>query len=358
MSHVLSRQPAGVLPDGRGIEYITLSSPAGIRARVVTLGAALQALHVPDREGRSADIVLGYADPLDYRINAPYFGVTVGRYANRIAGARFTIDGRAHQLTANDGPHALHGGQKGLGRSLWTVQAASDGPCAAVRLACVSPAGEDGFPGELSVEVSYELCRGDLWIRHRARTDAATVVNLSNHSYFNLAGEQAGNDVYDHTLELPAAHFLPVDASLIPTGEMREVAGTPFDFRGGMRIGQQIRCASERQILRGRGYDHSWIDGIAPRAEARLMARLRHEGSGRTLEVFSNQPAVQVYTGNFLDGTVVGKSGLAYRQGDGIALEPQLLPDTPNRSEFGSARLDPGGSYAHDMLLRLTVPGA
>jgi aldose 1-epimerase len=358
MTHVLSRQPAAVLEDGRGIEAVTLSSPEGVRARILTLGATLQSLHAPDRSGRSSDLVLGFSSPLDYLVNRPNFGVTVGRYANRIAGARFTLDGRVHELTANDGPHALHGGQKGLGRALWTLVAATSGASAAARLSYLSPAGEDGFPGELMVEVTYELRDRELSIRHRARCSAPTVVNLTNHSYFNLAGTEAWGNVYAHTLMLPAEEFLPVDASLIPTGELRAVGGTAFDFRVEKPIGRHIRCGSERQILLGRGYDHSWVIDRTPVAVPRLVARLSHEPSGRVLEVLSTQPAVQVYTGNFLDGSLMGKDGLAYRQGDGVAFEPQMFPDTPNRPEFGSARLDPGTLYSHDMLLRLSVRAA
>lgn len=354
MTHQLSHRPAGMLEDGRGIEVITLSSPSGICARVLTLGAALQALYAPDRQGRSADIVLGFASPLEYAINRHYFGVTVGRYANRIAGSRFALDGRVCELTANDGPHALHGGRHGLGRELWTLDAGGSGPSAAARLSCVSPDGADGFPGRLHVEVTYELRDHELAIRHRAHCDAPTVLSLTNHSYFNLAGEHAGTDILGHELMIPANEFLPVDATLIPTGEFRPVAESAFDFRAPKPIGRDIRCGTERQIQLGRGYDHSWVISRAPVPTPRLVARLSDPQSGRCLEVLSTQPAVQVYTGNFLDGGTVGKSGRSYRQSDGVALEPQLFPDTPNRPEFGSARLAPGAEYRHDMILRMS----
>jgi aldose 1-epimerase len=348
---VLERTEFGRTADGRAVEAITLSNARGMRVRVLTYGATIQLLDVPDRHGQVADVVLGYADLAGYLSGTAYFGSTVGRYANRIAAARFTLGGEEHRLGANDGPHHLHGGEAGFNARLWDVEVAESGEVGRLVLAYRSPDGEEGYPGALEVRATFTLgSANELAIDYEARADQATIVNLTGHSYFNLAGEGAST-ILDHVLTIPADACTPSDAALIPTGELRPVDGTPFDFRQPRRIGERIRLADE-QLLNGRGYDHNWVLAREPSPQPRLAARLEEPVSGRVLEVWSNQPGLQFYSGNFLDGSDIGKTGRAYRQGDGLCLEPQLFPDTPNRPEFGSTRLDAGDTYRHRILYR------
>ncbi len=343
----------GTLPDGRAVEAVTLANGRGMRVRVIAYGATLQSLSVPDRDGRVADVALGHAAVEGYLAGSEYFGATVGRVANRIAGGRFTLDGRTYQVPANDGPNSLHGGAAGFDRALWEVIEAGGG---AVRLRHVSPDGDQGFPGTLTVEASYAIGRDNvLTIDYRATTDRPTVVNISNHAYWNLAGEGSAGGSMGHLLTIPADHFTPTDAASMPTGEFHPVEGTPFDFRRPMAVGARVRDASDRQIRFGRGYDHNWVVDRAPAPAPRLLARLEEPVSGRVLELRSNQPGLQFYSGNFLDGSVAGKSGRLYRQGDGVALEPQMFPDTANRPEFGSVRLDPGETYRNLIELRFSA---
>lgn len=347
------RSSFGKLPDGSPVEAVTLTSPSGVRARVMTYGATLQSLEVPDRTGGRADIVLGYDTAADYAEHPNYFGATIGRFANRIGGGAFVLDGRRHALSVNDQRNSLHGGAEGFDKRLWRIVAVESGRVASVRLGLRSVDGDQGYPGNLDVEVSYTLDdAGSLAITHRARTDAPTVVNLTNHSLFNLAGEGGSTDVLAGTLTIPAARFTPVNPALIPTGELKAVAGTPFDFRSPRRIGEGIRDGRDPQIVAGRGIDHNYALDAGPTREPKLAARLADASSGRVMEVWSTEPGLQVYTGNFLAGTVIGKRGHVYRMGDGIALEPQRFPDMPNQPAFGSARLDPGQSYEHRMVLR------
>jgi aldose 1-epimerase len=351
----------GVLADGTRIEAVELSNGRGVSVRVITLGAAVQALTVPDRHGRAADIVLGHASAQEYLTKPQYFGVTVGRYANRIAGGRFSLDGRSFQLETNDGPNHLHGGHAGLDKVVWQIDRIGSSPAkspTSVVLSHVSPDGQGGYPGTLTVHAIYSLNdHNELSIEYRATTDRPTIVNITNHCYFNLAGEAAHSDVMSHRLTLSAAEFTPVDATLIPTGERRAVAGTPFDFRRATAIGERIRDASDEQIRIGRGYDHNFIiDGEA--GKLRLAARLHDPQSGRVLELLQTAPGLQFYSGNFLDGTSAGKGGRVYRQGDGLCLEPQVFPDAPNRPQFPAARLNPGEVYVNTMIYRFTVSGS
>ena len=346
----------GALKDGTPIEAVRLSNAHGIRATVMTYGATLQSLQMPDRKGKVADIALGYDRVEDYEAHPNYFGATIGRYANRIGGARFTLDGREYAVSRNDQANTLHGGAQGFDKKVWKIVEVTSGPRASVRLALTSPDGDQGYPGKLEVQVVYSLDDADsLDIEHVATSDAPTVVNLTNHAIFNMAGEGAERDVLSQTLQVPAARYTPVDAGLIPTGELRPVAGTPFDFRKSRRIGAGIRDGRDAQIVAGRGIDHNYVLDAGATREMKIVASLADAASGRVLEVWSTEPGLQVYTGNFLAGTVVGKQGHLYRMGDGIALEPQRFPNTPNEPRFGTARLAPGETYRHHMAFRLKV---
>ena len=351
------RAPFGILPDGTPVEAVTLTGANGVSARIMTLGATLQALNAPDRSGRAADVTLGYDGVRSYVEHPNYWGQTIGRYANRIGGGRFTLDGKAYQLSLNDKTNSLHGGKVGFDKRVWQIVEVSDnGGLAKVVLRLVSPAGDQGYPGKLIVTTTYALDdRGSLTIDMDATTDAPTIVNLTNHALFNLAGEGAPGGVLGHRLTVPAHHYTPVDAALIPTGARKAVAGTPFDFTAGRVLDEVVRDGRDPQIVIGRGIDHNFVLDAGKTAEPKLAARLEDPVSGRVLEVLTDQPGIQVYTGNFLDGTLVGKGGHVYRMGDGIALEPQLFPDTPNKPAFGSARVDPGKPYHHRMIYRLSI---
>lgn len=339
----------GALADGTKIESVTLTNDKGMSARIITLGATLQALIVPDKNGRREDVTLGYDKAQDYLTRPNYFGVSVGRYANRIGKARFSLDGKTYALAANDGPNSLHGGPKGFDKRIWTIENTASGPEARVTLSYVSPDGEEGFPGQLRATVTYTLNeQNELRIDYGATTSKPTVVNLTNHAYFNLSGN-AARDVMGHLVTLKAERFTPVDPTLIPTGERRPVAGTPFDFRKPTAIGARIRDARNAQIRIGRGYDHNFIvDGKS--GDMRTAAIVEDPVSGRVMEVRATAPGIQFYTGNFMDGTYFGKNNRAYRQGDALCLEPGTFPDAPNRPDFPSARLDPGKAYINSMI--------
>jgi aldose 1-epimerase len=351
----VSRSTFGTMPDGRRIEAVTLSNGQGFTARVITLGASLQSLTLPDRHGNYADVVLAYPKLQDYLDKPQYFGATVGRFANRIAKGQFSIDSKSYQLTLNDGPNSLHGGIKGFDKVAWTIIRLTQSPQPSVTMQYVSPDGDQGYPGRLKVTATYTLKGSDeLSIDYSATTDKPTIVNISNHTYWNLNGEGSGS-VLDEILTIPANFFTPVDATLIPTGEFRSVAGTDYDFRRGKPIGRDIRDGKEPQLLRGRGYDMNWVISRKPAAAMRIVAKVEDPHSGRVLTLLSEQPGLQFYSGNFLDGTSVGKSGRVYRQGDAFVLEPQLFPDTPNHPTFGSALLNPGQTYHNHILYRFSV---
>lgn len=351
------REPFGTLPDGAVVEAVTLSGAHGVSARIISFGATLQAFKAPDRHGRVADIELGYDDLSGYVQHPNYFGATVGRYANRIAGGRFVLDGRAYQLTLNDKTNSLHGGSRGFDRQLWRIVSVKQGAAgASVTLALTSPAGDQGYPGTLQATATYSLDdKGALTIDYDASTDAPTIVNMTNHAIFNLAGEGAPAGVLGHRLTIPASRYTPIDAALVPTGELRPVAGTVFDFTQGRVLADGVRDGRDPQIVIGRGYDHNFVLDAGQTAELKLAARLEDPASGRVLEVLSNEPGLQVYSGNFLDGTRVGKAGHLYRMGDGIALEPQKFPNAPNTPAFGSARVDPGRPYHNRMIYRVST---
>lgn len=324
----------------------------GLSASVLAYGATLQTLRVPDAGGRIADVVLGY-DRTDAGRPAPgYLGATVGRYGNRIAGGRFTLDGRAYALACNDGPNTLHGGCRGFDMSLWQKMAQGDD---FVDLRLVSPDGEEGFPGTLTLDITYRLVDGGLHLDYRATTDAPTVLNVTSHAYFNLAGEASGESVTAHRLEMIGGHYLPVDATLIPTGEIADVAGTPFDFRRPRAIGEALARRDDRQIAIGGGIDHCYcLPGGVTKAP-RLAARLTDPRSGRRMEVLTTEPGVQVYTANFFNGGEFSKSGLAYLKHQGICFECQHYPDSPNRPAFPSTRLAPGEIWRQTTIYRFSA---
>ncbi|MEA3002557.1 MAG: aldose 1-epimerase [Sphingomonadales bacterium] len=352
----VARAPFGKLPDGRAVEAITLANRHGMSARIITYGASIQSVIVPDRSGRPADVALGYPTIDDYVAKPQYFGSTVGRVANRIAGGRFTLDGHAYQVPVNNGPNSLHGGTKGFDKLLWQVAGTKERPTASVTLRLVSPDGDMGYPGTVTVTATYALDeRNQLSVEYKAITDRTTLVNLSNHAYWNLAGEGSAEGAMGHLLTIPADAYTPTDATAIPTGELRPVAGTAFDFRRPTAVGARVRDAADAQIVYGRGYDHNWAVARTLSSTPRLLARVEEPKSGRVMEVLSNQPGIQFYSGNFLDGTTSGKAGRLYRQGDAIVLEPQMFPDTPNRPEFGSVRLEPGQTYRNVIIWRFSA---
>jgi len=351
------REPFGTLKDGTVIEAVTLTGSNGVSARIISFGATLQTLKAPDRKGRVADIELGSDDLSGYVDHPSYFGSTIGRYANRIAGGRFALDGKTYQLPLNDKTNSLHGGTKGFDKLAWRIVSVKQGAeGASVTLSLTSPAGDQGYPGTVQATVTYALDdTGSLTIDFDATSDAPTVVNMTNHAIFNLAGEGAADGVLGHRLTIPASRYTPVDAALIPTGELKPVAGTVFDFTRGRVLADGIRDGRDPQIVMGRGYDHNFALDAGLTREPKLAARLEDPASGRVLEVLTTEPGLQVYTGNFLDGTLAGKGGRLYRMGDGIALEPQKFPNAPNQPSFVSARVAPGQPYHHRMIYRVST---
>jgi len=353
-----TRASFGHTADGQNVEIVTLTNSHGMRARVMTYGAALQSLLVPDRNGKLADVVIGYDTLQDYVDRRQYFGATVGRYANRIAHGKFTLDGKTYSLTLNDGANSLHGGSKGFDMQVWKILDVKSGPTPSVTMEYVSPDGDQGYPGTLTVKATYSLSDDNqLKIGYSATTDKPTIVNLSNHTYWNLAGEGAGS-VMDQELMIPGDAITPVsDAAAIPTGSFAPVAGTPYDFRKAKPIGRDIRDGRSQQLLFGHGYDMNWVIS-RKEVEPRVVARVEDPHSGRVMTLWSGKPGLQFYSGNFLDGTTVGKDHHIYRQGDAFVLEPQLFPDTPNHPDFGSARLAPGETYRNIIVYRFGIDAA
>ncbi len=349
------RAPFGALADGTAIEAITLSNSHGVSATVLTYGATLQSLKMPDRTGVVADVVLGHPDIAGYEKGGAFFGATVGRFANRIAKGSFSLDGTRYTLPSVNGRVAnLHGGIRGFDRMVWRVESLSDGPTTSVTFGLVSPDGDQGFPGTLTVRATYALDEQDrLTITYRATTDKPTIVNLTNHSYFSMAGEDRGR-ASDNVLTVFADGYTPVGPDLIPTGEIVPVAGTAFDFRTPRTVDARVRDAGDPQIRLARGYDHNFVLRGTPGA-IHPAARLSDPVSGRTLEMSTDAPGLQVYSGNALNGAIIGKAGRAYRQGDGIALEAENFPDAANQPAFPSARLDPGRAYRNVIVLKLSA---
>lgn len=345
--------PFGHLPDGRAVSRFTLRNAAGMEARITNYGGIVTSLRVPDREGKFDDVVLGF-DTLDaYLAGHPYFGCIVGRYANRIAAGRFELDGKSYRLATNNAPNHLHGGERGFDKHLWEASPLEEADRVGLRLRLTSADGDEGYPGTLRVTVTYWLDdENELRVEFEAETDAPTHVNLTQHSYFNLNGEGVG-DVLDHELLLHASRFTPVDENLIPTGALAEVAGTPLDFRAPQSIGARI-ASDHVQMARGGGYDHNFVvdrdgPGWAP------AATVHAPKTGRVMQVRTTQPGIQLYTGNFLDGTLQGKRGAPYLHRGGFCLETQHFPDSPNQPEFPSTVLRPGETYRHAAAYTFSV---
>jgi aldose 1-epimerase len=345
----ITREAFGSLPDGTPVDIYTLKNKSGLEARIMSYGAALVSLKLPDRAGALADVNLGF-DSLEGYLGAhPYFGVIVGRYANRIAKARFAIDGVEYRLAANNNDNALHGGLKGFDKVVWGAEPIPTAAGSGLRLSYISKDGEEGFPGNLAVKVVYTLTEAnELRIDYEARTDKKTPINLSNHAYWNLRGEGNG-DIRGHVLQLEADRITAVDSpvNLIPTGEIVPVAGTPFDFTSPRAIGERIARVEG-------GYDHNFILRSGGGALA-LAARVEEPESGRILEIWTDQPAIQFYTGNFLDGSVIGKGGKAYRKHYGFCLETQHFPDSPNHPDFPSTIVEPGQVYRTTTVHRFSA---
>ena len=344
-------EPFGRTPDGREVTACTLRNAPGTEVRVLTYGCVITSLRVPDRSGALADVVLGYDTLEGYLKLNPYFGAVVGRCANRVAGGQFTLRGRTYQLPVNDGPNHLHGGPGGFDKLLWAATPSRD--TAAVGLFRTSPDGEEGYPGNLSTTITYTLTDADqLLVHYHATTDQPTPVNLTQHSYFNLAGEGAG-DVLGHELTIHAERYTPVNATQIPTGELAGVEGTPFDFRTPIRIGARIHDP-HGQLLVGDGYDQNFVLnrtglGLQP------AARVTEPRSGRVLDVATTQPGMQFYSANRLDGSIVGKRGHVYGRRSGFCLETQHFPDSPNHPAFPSVILNPGDEYSHTTVFTFSV---
>ena len=350
-------RPYGQLPDGRAVFEYTLDNGRGLLLRAINLGGIVTELLCPDRDGQSANVVLGFSALDDYVERNPNFGTLVGRYGNRIAGGRFTLDGEPYRLALNDGAsdgaNALHGGPGGFGKRWWAIEPLpmqADGSVA-LELSLRSDDGDEHYPGRLDVTVRYTLTPANEWrIDYRATTSRTTVVNLTHHGYYNLAG---GGSALDHSLSLNASLFLPVDAQLIPI-EIAEVDGTPFDFRQPTRIVERIR-GGDPQLMAARGYDHCFAldrggsKGLVP------AARLADPVSGRVMDIATTEPGIQFYSGNFLDGRLLGANGQAYRQGDGVCLETQHFPDSPNRPEFPSTVLRPGETFQSTTVHRFSI---
>jgi aldose 1-epimerase len=346
----VTSQPFGKLPDGTPVEIYTLAD-GQYEARIATYGGVVVSLKAPDRKGKPADVVLGFDDVDGYvaNFNGPsdaFFGALIGRYANRIAHGSFTLDGQKYSLPLNNGENTLHGGPHGFNNQVWKAKPIADG----VELTYLSKDGEAGFPGSLTATVRYSLVKGNLRIEYSATTDKNTVVNLTNHSYFNLAGE---GDILKQELTLHASRFTPVDAGLIPTGELKSVESTPFDFRKGTAVGARIN-ANDEQLRLGRGYDHNWVldSGGGKLTEA---AEVYDPGSGRVLKVLTDQPGIQFYSGNFLDGSVKGKGGKPYELRSALCLETQHFPDSPNHPAFPTTKLKPGDRYHTVTIYRFST---
>ncbi len=344
----------GTTQDGAQIEQFTMTNAHGLVVKFISYGGVITEIDTPDRRGRRDNIVLGFNSLHDYETKGKtiYFGALVGRYANRVGEARFSLDGQEHKLAANDGPNSLHGGTRGFDKAAWKVTPLDEGEHVGATLTYVSKDGEEGYPGALTVNVTYTLTDSDeLLIRYAATTDKDTVLNLTNHSYWNLAGNGSGS-VADQLLQVDADHYTPVGSTLIPTGELAPVAGTPLDFRQATPLGARLRSSFDQMVL-ARGYDHNFVlNGPRGGTEPGFAARAYDPRSGRVLEVLTTQPGLQVYTGNFLDGTVVGSSGGTYRQTDAFALETQHFPDSPNKPQFPTTQLRPGRTFSSTTVFR------
>jgi len=338
---------------GNSVEVYTLTNAHGLEVRATNYGGIIVSLRVPDKHGRLDDVVLGFDKLQGYLDNKPYFGAIIGRYANRIAAARFTLDGVRYSLAANNGPNSLHGGNQGFDKAIWKAEPFENSKGVGLTFNYTSKDGEEGYPGNLHVKVTYTLDNQDeLTFDYEATTDKATPVNLTQHTYFNLAGEGRG-DILGHELRLNADRFTPVDKTLIPTGELRAVKNTPLDFTKPATMGARIN-ESDEQLTLAHGYDHNFVIRRSGTG-LELAAHVHEPGTGRVLEVYTTEPGVQFYTGNFLDGTITGKQGHVYKQHFGFALETQHFPDSPNHPEFPSTILKPGQVYRSQTIYKFSV---
>jgi aldose 1-epimerase len=340
----MQKRDFGKTEDGQQIDLYTLTNKNGMEVAITNFGGTVVSLKVPDKDGKFADIVLGYDDVSGYESGKAFLGATVGRYANRIAGGKFVLDGTTYTLPTNDGPNTLHGGLKGFSKRVWTAKDVSGPSGQALQLTYLSKDGEEGFPGSLSAKVVFTLTNtNQLKIDYSATTDKDTVINLTNHSYFNLSGQGEG-DILGHELTLHASRFTPVDATLIPTGDLRSVKGTPFDFTKSTPIGARIEQDDE-QLKLGKGYDHNWVLDGGGAGILHLAAQAYDPKSGRILDVLTTEPGIQFYTGNFLDGTIHGKDGKVYNHRYAFCLETQHFPDSPNHPKFPTTELKSGQRY-------------
>lgn len=343
----------GKLPDGREVHQYTLSNGAGMTAQIINYGATITSLTVPDRNGKVADVVLGY-DTIDGYVNGTaYLGAIVGRYGNRIGKGQFQLDGKQYQLAVNDGENHLHGGKTGFNKVLWEAILPDSSSQSSVQLRYVSRDGEEGYPGTVTLKVTYTLTdKNELRVDYEGTADRPTILNPTQHSYFNLSGA-FGNTILDHLLMIDADSITPVDKGLIPTGQVASVEKTPMDFRTPMAIGAHIDDQDE-QLAFGRGYDHNWVLKGAP-GQVRKVAELYDAASGRMMSVLTDQPGLQFYSGNFLDGTVIGKNGIAYQHRTALCLETQAFPDTPNKPQFPSVTLRPGQTYRQTTIYQFST---
>jgi aldose 1-epimerase len=340
----IEKAPFGTV-DGKQVELFTLTNAKGIEMKVTNYGAIVTSLKVADKAGTMSDIVLGYNDVASYVKATPYFGCAVGRYGNRIGKAKFTLEGKEYTLAANNGPNNLHGGVKGFDKQIWTAKEIKGKTSVGIEFTYVSKDGEEGFPGTLTTVMTYTLTNNNEFkIDYKATTDKTTICNLTHHSYFNLAGEGNG-DILGHEIMIKASKCTPVDSTLITTGELKDVAGTPFDFRKSTAIGLRVND-NDQQLKFGKGYDHNWVlDRPAGSKELLLAATAYEPKSGRAFDVLTTEPGIQLYVGNFLDGTLIGKSGKAYAHRTGFCLETQHYPDSPNKPSFPTTTLKPGETY-------------
>jgi aldose 1-epimerase len=353
-SRGVKKRSFGHMPDGQRVYLYTLTNDHDMEVVISNYGGIIVSIKAPDKNGRASDVVLGFDDLKGYLHNTPYFGALVGRYANRIANGRLSLNGREYSLTQNDGPNSLHGGGQGFDTRVWQAQEGANAEGQQLRLHYISKDGEEGYPGEVSVDVIYTLTNhNELRLDYSATTDKDTVINLTSHPYFNLAGQGEG-DILSHELILYARRFTPVDQALIPTGELREVAGTAFDFRQPRAVGAHIND-EDPQLKLARGYDHNFVLDNT-KGELALAARLMEPSSGRVLEVLTTEPGIQFYSGNFLDGAITGKRKV-YKHRYGLCLEPQHYPDSPNHPGFPSTLLKPGQQYRSTTVFRFSTIG-
>jgi len=340
--------------DGKIIDIYTLTNRNGAEIKITTYGGIVTSFKLPDRNGNLADVVLGYDNLADYLKMNPYFGSTIGRYGNRIGQAKFILDNQEYNLAQNDGPNNLHGGVKGFDKVIWDAEPVTGNESVSLKLHYLSKDGEEGFPGNLDVLVIYTLTNENaLQIDYSASTDKATVVNLTHHTYWNFAGEGSG-DILNHELTLNAETFTPVDSGLIPTGEIIPVEGTPMDFRTATAIGKNIDADYEQLKIAG-GYDHNWVLNKAEMNQLTLAAKVYEPSSGRTMEIYTTEPGIQFYSGNFLDGRIIGKNGHKYNFRNGFCLETQHYPDSPNKPDFPSVVLRPGEIYKTTTIHRFSI---